>query len=339
MTITRKIELRSHDTSIGIWQDDPNDPTFEREIYGGLNRLLRDLGWTVGQDPKVHKRHRILSPQNRLAKRGDLRAKIRITGRAIEVTVWAETWPIDNPNGREYDFGKLARMTYLDRLRFRLLHRRIAAWLQERAIVAIAAPGRSELPSVGGITAAEYIARDYAASVHKDKELGRPVPRYAYNCTSRDERTIEHGSKVWFLDRKGRICRGTAFYNINNMWWVVVGAYGLRNLATHEILVEKPEGLRVKRNERARRERLEAELSKAVIAMNFERAATLRRVLFGDAPVFLIWSKEKDAYYRSCSAGYTTDASRAGRYLRDEAERIVAPHDFLTIIDPTAVAA
>lgn len=335
----RKVELRTHDTSIGIWQDDPNDPTFEKEIYGGLNRFLRDLGWTVGRDPKIHQHYRILSPHHRLAKCGDLRAKIKLSGRVVEVEVWAETWPIDNRNGREYDFNKLKRMNYLDRMRFRLLRRRIAAWLEERAIVTVSEPGRSELPSPGGITATEYIARCYAESVHKDKELGRPAPKYAYNWTSRDEKVIEHGATVWFLDQKGRICRGTAFYNLNNMWWIVVGTYGLRNLSSHEILVEKPDGLRVKRNERARRQRLEAELSRAMIAMNFGRAATLRRVLFDDAPIFLIWSKEKQAYWGSCSAGYTADASRAGRYLRDEAERIVGPHEDLTIIDPTKEAA
>lgn len=42
-----------------------------------------------------------------------------------------------------------------------------------------------------------------------------------------------------------------------------------------------------------------------------------------DAPLFLIWSIEHDAWWRPQSLGYTRTLSEAGRYTRHEAEQIL----------------
>ncbi|TIL82321.1 MAG: hypothetical protein E5Y76_03960, partial [Mesorhizobium sp.] len=105
-------------------------------------------------------------------------------------------------------------MEYLDRLRFRLEVARITSWLQSIAPVTIK-------EDEADLTALECIQRRYAESCHTDKILGRPVSQQSYNHTSRDGQKIEHGATVWFVGRDGRIGRGTAYYNINSMWWVV----------------------------------------------------------------------------------------------------------------------
>lgn len=316
------INVSIHDAKLGIWQDNANDPSFRVEVFAPLLKAMARRGWKVRADPHILKRYRSLSPSHRLAARGDLRAEIKISGRVVEVEFWAETWAIDNPNGRRHDFDKLKRMAYLDRLRVRLEMRRVLDWLRSIAPVTIST---SEWT---GLTPMQRIERRYAQSWHTDKTLGRPVCSHDYNRRSGDGELLEHGSTVWFVDRKGRIGRGAAFYNINNMWWVVAGGE-LINLANHEIFRRPPADLRVKFNKRQRRIRLEAELAQAVRRMDFRRAETLKRFAFGDEPTFLIWARDHNAYYRSNYSGYTTDTIAAGRYSRAEAEAEVrrVPHE------------
>ncbi len=56
---------------------------------------------------------------------------------------------------------------------------------------------------------------------------------------------------------------------------------------------------------------------------NFRRAETLRKILFGDQPLFRVWSKKNHAFYSANRSGYQTDSTRAGLYTREEAESLV----------------
>jgi hypothetical protein len=320
------IDVRIHDAHLGIWQDNANDPTFRGEVFAPLLKAMARRGWKLRADPHILKRYRSLSPSHRIASRGDLRAAIEITGRVVKVEFWAETWPIENPNGRRYDFNKLQRMVYLDRLRVRLEMRRIVAWLASIAPVTV----KADEPA--GLTPLQRIECRYAESWHTDKTLGRPRCDYDYNRKSGDGQLLEHGSTIWFADRKGYIDRGTTYYNINNMWWVVAGSE-LLNLSSREIFCQPPADLRTKLNSRQRRERLEAELAKAVRRMDFRRAETLKRIAFWEQPTFLIWARDHSAYYRPNYCGYTTDTISAGRYSRAEAEAEVrrVPHELEAI--------
>ncbi|WP_245520704.1 MULTISPECIES: hypothetical protein [unclassified Mesorhizobium] len=328
-TMRAKITVNLHDTHIGIWQEDAQDRTFRADLFAPLIRAMRARGWHVGADPSVRKNYRILNANHRLAARGTLRASIEIAGRCIKVEFWATTWPMNNRNGRRYDFDKLARMDYLDRLRFHLEARRIVDWLRTLAPVTV------KQNDVAGLTALQRIEKSYAESWHTDKTLGRPVSKYAYNHTARDGLKIEHGATVWFVDNGGRIGRGTAYYNLNSMWLVAADKFTLLNLSCGEIFCTPPTELRTKRNERQRRGRLEAELAAATRRMDFARAGLLRRILFGAEPVFMIWAKDHDAYYRPNYSGYTTDTIAAGRYTRAEAEAEVrrVPHELMAV-DP-----
>ncbi|RWB67659.1 MAG: hypothetical protein EOQ49_25080 [Mesorhizobium sp.] len=308
-----KIDVNIHDTHIGIWQDDAHDETFRSEVFGTLIRGMRGRGWHVHEDPEIRRRFHILNSSHRLAARGNMRASIEIAGRCIKVEFWAQTWPIDNRNGRRYDFRKLQRLDYLDRLRFCLEARRIVAWLETIAPVTV----KQDTPNA---TAMERIEKRYAESWHRDKVLGRPTWSGDYNRQSQDGALLEHGQTVWFPDRKGRIVRGTAYYNINNMWWVVAGGE-LHNEGCHSLMTAPPADLRKKRNERGRRSKLERKLALAIERMDFQRAELIKNILFGGEPAFMIWARDHSAYYRSQYSGYTTDRIRAGKYTRAEAER------------------
>lgn len=331
--MTRKLDINLHDTSIGIWQDDANDPTFRAEIFGPLIRSMRDRGWTIGAGPTVH--YAILRPTHRLGKRGNLRAELRCSGRAVEVKFWSEAAPSENRNGPRYGFDHRKNAPYLDRLRFDLETCRILAWLGDRAEITLKRPPRAGTVAPGAMSAMDFIAENYRTSWHADKELGRPVAKCDSNRISCDGETIQHGHTVWFADQKGRIRCGTAYYNINNMWWIVSGEWSLSNKATHEIYTRQPVDLRKKLNERRRRGRLEAELALAIRSMKFLRAETLRKILFGRELTYGIWAKDHGAFYRSNYSGYTTDSIAAGRYTWDEAaDEVRRCPDGLRLVTP-----
>ncbi|NGO50485.1 hypothetical protein [Allomesorhizobium camelthorni] len=307
------VEIRIHDAHIGIWQDNAQDPSFRREVYGGLIRQMRDRGWSIRSEPGVRHRHRILSPDHRLGARGTLRCAIRVSGRVVEVDFWAVTWPICNSNGRRHDFDRMQRMRHIDRLRVELEFRRFITWLETLATAKVRRSAERDMAPI------ERIEKDYAESWHRDKVLGRPTWSSDSQRKSQDGSLLVHGQTVWLPDRKGRVVRGAAYYNLNNMWWVVAGGQ-LLNEGSHSLFTAPPSDLRIKRNDRARRSRLEKELALAAGRMDFQRAHTLKMILFGGEPTFMIWARDHNAYYRSQYAGYTTDRISAGKYTREEAE-------------------
>lgn len=307
------LEVRIHDAGISIWQDDARDASFRSSIYAPLIRELRARGWSIKRDPNVHRRYRIISPDHRLGARGSLCCAIEIGGRVVKVEFWSQTAPQVNQYGRRYDFDKLARMHHLDRLRVELEFKRIHRWLQGLAPVTLSRSSDHHLAPM------QYIEKGYAESWHKDKVLGRPHWNYDYNRESKDGALLEQGQTVWLADRKGRIIRGMAYYNLNSMWWVIAGGR-LLNETCGALCVKPPANLRTKRNERSRRSRLEGELSVAVQRMHFQRAEMLKRILFGTEETFMIWARDKHLYYRPQYAGYTSDRISAGKYTRAEAE-------------------
>lgn len=285
--MTRQIEINIFDAHFGIWQDNANDKSFHDEIFGGLTRLLRQRGWKVGSDPNIKKHYRCLNATHRLARKGDLRAVWEITGRCIKFEVWSETWPLDNQNGRRYDFGKFGRLSPIERRMVLIEFANLRRWLSERCTIASLKNSheRTVGPHFGGITAREWVRRDAADCWHADTMLRRTKVDYRRNggCEGRsgDKEVIHQGMRVWFIGSKGRIERGHVYYALNSNWHVVVNKYDRRCIQAWEILVNKPADIRCKRNLRARRDRLDKEMAKAVSAMEFERAATLRDLIFG----------------------------------------------------------
>ncbi|MFV1728647.1 hypothetical protein VWY34_15500 [Phaeobacter sp. JH20_02] len=325
----RKLEINLYDSHIGIWQEDPNDPSFKEEVYGGLILLLRDRGWTAHKDPETKRNWASLSPNTRQAAKGNLRAHIQTAGRCVELEIWSSIARQDNRNGRRYDFDKFKRMPFLDQKSFILERSKLLSWLQDNFVTAI--KDRSHEPK----SADEKLAQKYDECTHTDPELGHPNWHADYNRKSADGRLLEHGEVVWFAGPDGRLRRGQAFYNLNNMWWVKVSPYELTNMACSRLFSNQPDDLRRKRNTRARRAKLESLISAAIARSDFLRAHELHLVLFGDQPVYRIWSRKKDAYYGPNCCGYSTDANRAGRYTCEEAESEVrrVPH-VLSLVTP-----
>jgi hypothetical protein len=295
---------------------------FKRQVFARIVQTLRRIGWTVGPWDKTDQ-YKCIALNHRTCSKGDLKGELDMSGRCIKFEMWQDVTPSENRSGGRYDFGKEARMPYVLRLEMERTRRRIRDYLcNVFTEYTFKAPEKKLGAYPGGTGAAEWIEQQYRDSWHFKGDWPGYLEKNPYmqnNRSSADGCQLEHMQTVWFADWRGRICRGTAMYNINNMWWVVAGPYEVRNLASFELYTAAPDNLRVKRNADRRRKRLEAELAHAVKAMKFERAAQLRDILFpGDQQLFNVWHNEHQLYHRAGFSGYTADQSQAGKFTADE---------------------
>lgn len=322
--------IHFHDASLNIMEE-MNARTFdERKAYGQdfkakvfqpIIQLLRKLGWSVNVPEDMIKQYSLSFAQDhRYCRKGDLEGMLTITGRSVQFETWQSVANIDRKDGLgRHEFEKTRRMPYTLRLEMLRTRIRIKTMLMTRYPL-YTFTDESPVIGISGVTAKEAIMHDLRGCWHFKKDLDRRGgEEQCGNNKSKDNKVITHGATVYTTDSKGRLIVGEAFYNINNMWWVISGKYGRSNKASFEIYVDCPGDIRVKRNERMRRAKLESELNKATAAMDFKRAELLKNILFpNNEPLFVVRHTGHRAYHRANFSGYTDSVIHAGKFTKDE---------------------
>lgn len=344
-TINRTGSVSFGDASLSVWEEgiaaarqaggwaaaEDWERQFKRDVFARIVQQLNRLGWTCEIPEDYVKQYSLsFARDRRNCHKGDLKGWLEICGRHIEFKMWQSiNTPTRPDHGGKYESDKEGVMPYVLRLEMERTRRRIRDYLcgvmwgytfdpKHRSIY------RKPLER----TAMECIEERYAESRHFKGDWPAYVEHetrsgwgncFNGNRTSADRVLLEHGQRVYFFDRKGRICTGQALYNINNMWWVVTGRYDYTNMACFELYSTAPDNFRVKRNARLRRKRLEGELSKATKVMNFERAALVRDLLFPrGAQLYVVWHDDHKAYHCAGFSGYTNNINDAGKFTADE---------------------
>lgn len=333
--IQREGEVRFGDASLIVWENPERrgwdqwqeyERNFKRQVFKRIVQQLNRLGWSVEVPQEMIEQYsRSFAEDHRYCRKGDLQGMLDLTGRSIKFNMWQDVANVDNSNGGRYDFDKEDRMPYL--LRLKMEHTRLR--LRDYLCNVFAGyeyrtdrrDGRNNKLGPGHMSALEWLDGCYETSCHfKGDTTNYEISDY--NRKSADGSMLSHRQRVWFADRKGRICTGIAYYNINNMWWVVTGKFDVQNVGASRLYAECPSSPRHKLNSGLRRSRLEAELSKAVKAMDFQRAQVVKDILFPvDEPLFLVYHKGHGCYHRSNFCGYTKDPVEAGRFTWGELGR------------------
>lgn len=330
MSAHRTGSVRIHDTTVSIWEEH-NDDTMNKVVLGALVEFLRSRGWRARQDETVAK---IIRSSYYVATKGPMNARIDCHGRALECVLWSADYPSDHPTSHRYDFDKRTRMPYATRVRADVEMNALARWAVDTFGYA---KGDDDRRKMG---AAEYIAKRYAECCHTDPVLGHPRIGHPSNALSGDGTMLQHGSVVWFRGRDGRARTGRTFYNLNNMWWIVTPDDERRNLPSWEVLTKPPANLRRVVDPSVRRDRLEREHRAALLAEDYDRAKLLRRLAWGDGPLY--WLKKGDSLYATNARGYVGDTARAGRFTAEEARRLMMPPEVVAVpigkAPPLAVA-
>lgn len=332
------------DASLSVWEEGISDArktggyagvqawelAFKRDVFARIVQTLRRLGWVCAVPPKEETQNSASFALNfRSCSKGDIKGELHISGCHISFDMWqGVNTPTRSDHGGRYERDLEGCMPYRLRLEMERTRRRIRDYLcNVFTAYAFDPKHRSIYRKPLAMTAMQRIEQHYAESCHfkgdwakQLKEYGTPMMTQCFNGNrkSADGVMLEHGQRVWFADRKGRICEGTALYNINSMWWIVTGKYDYTNEACFHIYAKCPESPCVKRNAEIRRKRLEQEMNKAVARMDFKRAEVLKGVLFPTGPLYAIWHKEKSVFFAISYCGYRDSLADAGKYTRDE---------------------
>lgn len=324
----RKGHLSLNDTSLIVFEEPDNggrsglpkdyESEFRKTVFKRIIQQLNRLGYNMRQDEEHDKQYACLSRYHRIGNKDELQCILKQTGRCIELEFYQDVYNIDRKDGQgRYCFNKFERMPYLMQLEFRRTINRLTKYLQNVFGYQLKTKtGKSAKCGPGALTAYEWIKQDWESCSHYSPEVGHRAISGDYNRKTADGQLLQHGQRCYTTDRKGRVITGTAYHNINNMWWVVSGKYGWDNKACFEIYAVAPENIRQKRNERLRRGRLESVLASAVKRMDYLKAHEIKRILFGDDPLFYI--KKEGLYYRPNNSGYTDDKVDAGKYRASE---------------------
>ena len=213
------------------------------EHYGILHRifnLLRDEGFEIVNDPKVSKKIR----------------KDHFYGRRENLEFVASRFPagfdidffqnvvFENPNGGVYDFNKLQKMPYIIRLQWTKYVKKIIYLVNLLEDL----EDKTEFPYR---LAEDQIKARYVKGWHHEQtdmnfnlsDLdGREQP--TYNGLDRDKKVLRNGDVKYFRHWNGYLYRGRIYHNINNMWWVIVDKYTVRNVAAFDLFDLAPQDYR-----------------------------------------------------------------------------------------------
>lgn len=268
---------KEHDTKLIVWLDDPNDPRC-KQMRDSLVRHLRARGFAVRLDRETKRHYASISPNYHEGNKGQLQFKMNMMGRCIEICFY-QSVVFENRNGGQYDFDKRKKMPYLIGKQYEVERRHIAALLATFGF------GLRLDVSLRGM--AFINERRAQLSAFQGKNFYER-PWESYNTTSAAKRTISDGDRVCFRYYDGRIRFGTAYRNINNMWWVLLPCGTVWNVASFEIwhrldLLAPVRGRAF--DQRHIERRLRDQLKKAIATEAFERAAVLRDVIRRKFPV------------------------------------------------------
>lgn len=349
--IERTGSISFPDAALSVWED-PSPGVgqdwgrqFKRDVFRRIVWQLNRLGWTCVVPQDMIKQYSVDFARNhRYCRKGELQAELSLSGRCIEFKMFqAVNCPTRPDHDGRYELNKEEVMPYLLRLEMERTRRRIRDYLCN-VFTDYRFDKREKFrkigPGVGQVTALEAAAMSRRTSGHYVAELDRArICNPGYDKSS-DGEQLENGVKVYAMLRNGRMVTGIAFYSLNGNWQIVTGRYGLECVWHKQIWVNNPGNLRARRDTGQRRKRLEAELSKAVTEMNFERAAVLRDILFPKgAELFVVRHMEQDAFHRPGFCGYTSDLTHAGKFTAAEVVGWgTKPNQVLSLAEAAATA-
>ena len=241
-----KNSYRIHDTTIYYRNNTVKAPKgadswrFKYPHFGTLHRLfnmLRAEGFTIENDAEVAK---CIRDDYFIGRRGDLELYAHRYPAGFEI-MFFQNVVIENKNGGRYDFHKFQKMPYMIRLRFMKYRDKIIALLKSVEDLKDESKADPRL-------AEEWIKARYVEEWHHEqKDMNFLLSdldgqtQESYNGRDRDEKTLHNGDVKYFRHWDGRLYRGRVYHNINNMWWVILDRFTVRNVASFELFDLTPE--------------------------------------------------------------------------------------------------
>lgn len=289
-TVRRQGSVLLSDGSIHVWESDVKESDMKDQVVIRLAAFMKSFGWEFhvpysdydwlyeGEGRSKPKNRAHFAENSRKGMKDGLEIEIKLSGRHIEIKFWEDVTDHskDNSNGGKHVFDKVSKMPYRQRCRYYATAKKIVWWFSEYHDYKI---DFTRDPFQKKETAMSKILSSYTESWHKDEEIDVYSQEHAKSGSYGNDANgvqIKQGQIVYarYYD-KGLIC-GRAFHNINNMWWVAVGKWDRRNIASFDIHTTKPEDFNLRVSERYSAKRLTSLVSASVKSKDFLRAHELQ---------------------------------------------------------------
>ena len=241
-----KNSYRIYDTTIYYRNNTVEAPNgldswrFKYPHFGTLHRIfnmLRAEGFSIENDAEVAK---CIRRDYYIGRRGDLELYAHRYPAGFEI-MFFQNVVIENKSGGRYDFDKFQKMPYMIRLRFMKYRDKIIALL--KSVEDLKDESKADPRLAEEWTKARYVEEWH----HEQKDMNFLLSdldgqtQESYNGRDRDEKTLHNGDVKYFRHWDGRLYRGRVYHNINNMWWVILDRFTVRNVASFELFDLTPE--------------------------------------------------------------------------------------------------
>lgn len=262
--------VHEHDMSLSVWFETPQDSRV-RQAYMVALDTLRATGFSMRIKGTFDSQMTLAGWAEGTGNKGDLKVMVECHGRAIEVKFYQDVVMV-NRQGGQYDFDRYLKAPYLLKLAYRKMRRRLDLAWQAMGLPVMEKRSCGPMRGMSSIVACEQELNRF------QRWAAKPVPG-PDNARSQAGNRIAENDVVYFC-AGGRWVRGTAFHNINNMWWVLMPGEEVRNIACFELnhradLPATFQGRQVP--ERLALAQVKKRLERAVRAEAFGEAAKLRQ--------------------------------------------------------------
>jgi len=161
----------------------------------------------------------------------------------------------ENPHGGYYDFDIYKKMPYLIKLELTKTLNKMHAHLIAQDIAE-----KKTLRFEDFKYAEDKVKAMYVSSWHKPQmdmdfdiaDIHGTTEKESYNICDKEGKTIYNGDVKYFRDYDGALKRGIAYHNINNMWWVILDKFTVKNVCCRDLFDAKKTDFEIRRFVRSR---------------------------------------------------------------------------------------
>lgn len=288
-----------------------NLPKEAENLRDDVLSFLESKGWIISTDEWTDNIYKYEYPWSKVGynPKSKLRFSFKFDKNIIEINVFQTVFPADRKaeNGR-FSFGQYEVMTYKMQQYFKLLAKQVSRFLK----VTLTKIDASEL-------AEKSIIKNNNDSWHRTnvnclEEIDEC--KHSNNALDKNKKLLKNGQVKYFYGYNGRLNRGKIYYNISNMWWVLVDKFNYSNIACFNLFDYNGEPLK---NPKRVRSILESKLKESIKIMDFQRAEKFKKLLNPlEEKKYRIWSIKHGSWWGSNNSGYTNSETNAGIYLESE---------------------
>jgi hypothetical protein len=281
--------INLYSSYVAAWDKELDEPGMQA-VYMDMLRFMHGRGWTIRADPDCVKNHRSISKWTRLGRKGDLEAVIHVCGVQCEVELFQNVANVDNQYGGRYCTGKFGKMPRRLRIPCAV---ELGAIVRAFEAMGYAPNGRNGFTRTDNLHVLRRAEDDFSALTPMDRfnrvwgsdrfkrdESGWPVVSEYDSChdnRDRDGKPVRNGQTKYARIR-GRLMRGTVYTNMNSMWQLCYGG-SVTYLSSWELFdCDHPE-TEPRRMVAGQKDRLRAELEKAMKREDYKRVERLARML------------------------------------------------------------